>query len=78
MKEKVRVRVSEEVSCFRDCWDSTSETHYTEDWMEEQENYYDVEVDMDDDGNILDSLAVIEGRLKDIIEGSLIDFEVVG
>lgn len=75
---KVRVTVTEEVECFQDCWDSRSESHYTKDWDEEQENHYDIMVMMDDDGNILDSKEELESKVKDVAQGKVIDFEIDG
>jgi len=75
---KVTVFVTEIVECSKDRWDYRSESHYTEDWDEEQENKYTITVNMDDDGNILDSKKDLMNKIKEVTEGVIISFEVDG
>lgn len=77
-KEKVLVRIREVVECFQDCWDSHSESHYTQDWNEEQENTYSIEVSMDNDGNILEDIKDIEKKVKEVSVGNVLDFDILG
>lgn len=76
--ETIQVKVLEQVDCYEDKWDSKNECHYTNDWVEEQENIYPIQVRMDVDGNILDSKEDIELKVYEVIQGELINFEVIG
>jgi hypothetical protein len=75
---KVTVFVTEIVECSKDCWDQKSESHYTKDWDEEQENKYTITVNMDEDGNILDSKKELESKVNAVCGGEVISFEVDG
>ncbi len=77
MKEKINVRVTEVVSYFTDHWNYSSECHYTEDHEEEVQNDYTLELTITEEGEIVESREEIEQRLIEIIDGVLVDFEVI-
>lgn len=74
----VKVFVTEIVECSKDRWDYRSESHYTEDWNEEQTNTYIINVNMDGDGNILDSKKELESKVNAVCGGEVISFEIDG
>jgi hypothetical protein len=75
--ERIEIRVVEEVECFEDKWDYTSETHYTNDWVETVENVYEVDVESNDIGEIVETQEQIERKLREVVEGKLIAWEIL-
>ena len=76
-KEKITVRVKEIVECFKDCWDYSTESHYTKDWEQEVENHYEIEVEMDEDGNIFENKEELDFKVRSIADGEVLDFEIL-
>lgn len=75
--ETIDILVVEEVDCFQDKWDYTNETHYTTDWVETVETVYRINVELDNDGEILETPDQIERKILDVIDGKLISYEIL-
>ena len=78
IKDEVQVVVEEQLEMCRDMWDSSSESHYTKEWLELVDSTYYIEVTFDDDGHILDTPEEIEAKVNEVAEGTVINFEVMG
>ena len=68
-KQEIKVEVKEEVLGFKDMYDDFSETHFTQDYVDLLVNTYVIDVDVDEDGNILNSDAQISKKVEDVSEG---------
>jgi hypothetical protein len=71
------VVLRETVECYKDCWDYISESHYTEDWEEEQSNSYDIELELNEEGEFLTSSEVVKEKILSVQDGTSKDFDVV-
>ena len=69
--ETFTLEIEEVVDCFSNQWDNKSESHYTDEWTEEQTNTYEIELEVDEDGVIVTSLEEIEDIIYETIEGRI-------
>jgi len=75
MLHNIQVRVKEVVECFTDHYDYDSETHFTHDFRDEQENVYTIQVEVDEDGNIIDK--DLDDKVWQAATGDVISFEIL-
>jgi len=77
MKEVFTVELQETINCTEDCRNGcSSENHYTVDWVENQLSSYNIELETDDEGRILNTPEEIKTRIEEKQEGLSEYYEV--
>lgn len=76
-KQEIKVEVKEEVLGFKDMYDDFSETHFTQDYVDLLVNTYVIDVDVDEDGNILNSDAQVSKKVEDVAEGIVLEYNLL-
>ena len=77
MLDKFTIWIVERVECFKDCWDSGRELHYTKEYIDIQKNYYTIELKLNEVGELVETESEIKDKIELVRIGNKLEYDVV-